>query len=138
MKSTTSPTPSGLKKRVIKIAVSGKYSCRLDVIVPVRPDAEVSAAVMVEQGREDARGVKTRTAEPIDGSVGTDQGSCLQVADQAMVTNVWVAIHRNILSSQSGFRLPLLWTIGLLAVLVDCDPRTHATRALFAKSSLPS
>jgi hypothetical protein len=55
-----------------------------------------------------------------------------------MVTNVWVAIHRNILSSQSGLRLPLLWIIGLLAVLVDCDPRTHATRALFAKSSLPS
>ena len=34
--------------------------------------------------------------------------SCrLQVADQAVLTNVWVAIHRNVPSTHLGFRLPL-------------------------------
>ena len=28
MKSVTSPTPSGVMNRVIRMAVSGKYSCR--------------------------------------------------------------------------------------------------------------
>src|ERR687897_63437 len=79
----------------------GEIQLTADVVVPVGADVEVPAAVVVEQGREDARGVKTRTAEPVDGAVGTHQGCRLQVADQAMVTNVWVTIHRNFLSSYS-------------------------------------
>jgi hypothetical protein len=36
--------------------------------------------------------------------------SCrLQVADQAVLTDVWIAIHRNAPSTHSGFRLALLW-----------------------------
>ena len=49
------------------------------------------------------------TGQPIDGSVSTHQSCRLQVADQAVLTNVWVAIHRNFPSAHSGFRLPLLW-----------------------------
>jgi hypothetical protein len=31
------------------------------------------------------------------------------LAGQSVITNVWVAIHRNVPSTHSGFRLPLLW-----------------------------
>jgi hypothetical protein len=61
---------------------------------------------VVEQGGEDARGVETRAAKPIYGSVGTYEGRRLEVADQAVLTDVWVAVHRNVLSSQSRFSLP--------------------------------
>ena len=51
MKSTTSPTPSGVRNRVIRIAVSGKYSCLAHVVVPVGRDPEVPAPVVVEQAK---------------------------------------------------------------------------------------
>src|SRR3712207_1206090 len=69
------------------------------VVVPVGADAEVTTAVVVQQGREDARGVETGTAHPVDGAVGTYEGRRLQVADQAVLTDVWVAVHRCVLST---------------------------------------
>jgi hypothetical protein len=37
----------------------GKVQLAADVVIPIGTDAEVSAAIMVEQGSEDARGVET-------------------------------------------------------------------------------
>ena len=71
------------------------------MVVPVGADTEVPAAVVVQQGREDARGVETGTAHPVDGAVGAYEGRRLQVADQAVLTDVWVAVHRTLLSSRS-------------------------------------
>jgi hypothetical protein len=81
------------------------------VVVPIGRDAEVPATVVIEQGREDARGVETGTAEPIDCSVSTDQGCRLQVSDQAVLAYFRVAIHRNFLSSRSGCLPPFYITL---------------------------
>jgi hypothetical protein len=84
----------------------GEVQLPAHVVVPVGPDVEVPAAVVVEQGSEDARGVETRAAKPIDSSVGTYEGCRLQVADETVLTDVGVAIHRNVLSSLSSFWFP--------------------------------
>src|SRR5215207_4873592 len=80
----------------------GEVQLPAHVVVPIGRNTEVPAAVVIEQGREDARRVETRTAEPIDGSVSTDQGCCLQLADQAVLTYFGVEVHRNVLSRRSG------------------------------------
>src|SRR3712207_93605 len=83
----------------------GEVQLPAHVVVLVGSDAEVPAAVVVEQGREDARGIETRTAEPIDGSVGTYKGCRLQIADQAVLTDFGVAVHLTFLSHRSGYCL---------------------------------
>src|SRR5215218_6471198 len=81
----------------------GEVELPADIVVPVGPDAEVPAAVVVEQGCEDAWGVETGTAEPIEGAVCTDQGCRLQVAYKAVLTNCGITIHSNAPSSRSCF-----------------------------------
>ena len=71
------------------------------------------SVLVVEQGPEDARGVETGTAEPIDCAVGTDEGRRLQIADQAVLTNGGVAIDGSVLSRRSDF---------LFAVIVHFAP----------------
>jgi hypothetical protein len=42
-------------------------------------------SLIPEQGREARRGVKPRKAQPVHGSITTDERRSLQVADQAIV-----------------------------------------------------
>ena len=71
----------------------GEVQLPADVILAVRRNPEVSAFVGIEQGREHARRVESRTAEPVHRSVGGDQSGRLEVTDQAVVADVRVALH---------------------------------------------
>ena len=93
MKSTTSPTPSSVRNRVIRMAVPGQVHLLRHVAFVGRPDPEVSALVRVEQRREDARRVEARGAEPVDRAVGADQRRRLKVADQPVIADVGIPFH---------------------------------------------
>jgi hypothetical protein len=58
-----------------------------------RGHSEVPAAVVVQQRAEDAGRIEPRRAEPVDGSVDGDQCRRLEISDQAMVRDEWVAVH---------------------------------------------
>src|SRR4051794_30009996 len=62
-----------------------------------RLDPEVPAALGIEQRAEDARGVEAGAAEPVNGSVGRDQGRGLQVTDKTVVGDQWVVRHESLL-----------------------------------------
>jgi hypothetical protein len=85
MKSWTSQTPSGVRKRVISTLVSGKYSCLFCTSPPAGRSAKWPTTVGVEQRREDARRVKPRGAVPVDGSVHADERHRMQIPDHTMV-----------------------------------------------------
>ena len=94
MKSMTSPTPPGVMNRVIRIAVSGKYSClttqsSLSAAIRKRPPRSRSSSEANTLGR-----VEAGAAEPVDGAVGGHQRRRLQVADQPVVGDRRVTIHQ--------------------------------------------
>ena len=64
-----------------------------DVIVPIRPDTEVAAAVRIEQGRAHAGRVEAGAAESVHGAVRRHERGRLQISYQRMITNVGVAGH---------------------------------------------
>jgi hypothetical protein len=55
------------------------------------PDAEAPALLVVQDGGEDARGIKVRQAEPVDGAVHPHQRGRAQVADDAVMLDGLVA-----------------------------------------------
>ena len=69
---------------------------RADMVGAHRRDPEVSALVLVQQRREDARRVETRRAEPVDRTVVSHQRGSLQIADQAMCLNRRVTTHKRL------------------------------------------
>ena len=62
---------------------------------------EAAASAVVEQGREHARRVEPRAAEPIDRPVGGDERGCLKIPDQSVLRDEWVG-HAVLLSRPSG------------------------------------
>ena len=93
MKSTTSPTPSSVMKRVTRIAVSGKYSCLLVKTRRAggsgsgRPVSWSSSAPKMLG--ESNRGAQNQSID----AVRRHQRRGLEVADQAMVCDEWVVVH---------------------------------------------
>ncbi len=77
MKSVTSPTPSAVRNRVISIAVSGKYSCRLTYLsvagaTDMYPPLSASSRDANTLG-ESNRGVQNQSTVP---SVATSAAVC--------------------------------------------------------------
>ena len=103
MKSSTSPTPSGVKKRVIRTLVSGKYSC-LDVQPPSAGASDSSHPAGIEDRGEDARGVKARTAIPVDRSIGADKRDAAEVADQSVIGDRKITGHCCLPHARHGLR----------------------------------
>ena len=58
-----------------------------------RPHPEMTTALVVEQGTENAGRVEPRRAEPVDRPVGGDKCRGLEIADEAVVGNERVVIH---------------------------------------------
>ena len=54
-------------------------------------EAEIAADVLVEQRREDARGIEVGQAEPVDRTVSADKSDAAQVADDAVVRDREIA-----------------------------------------------
>ena len=90
MKSWTSPTPSGIRNRVIRTLVSGVELLGAPP-VGVGRDTEQPPVVGVEDSREDARRVEARTAIPVDRAVGANERDRVQVADQAVFRDRQIA-----------------------------------------------
>ena len=55
---------------------------------------------MVEQGREHTRRVEARTTEPVDRAIRRDQRSGLEVADDGVILDAWVAHNTALLASE--------------------------------------
>ena len=58
-----------------------------------RRDAIEAAALLVENGAEDARRIEARAAVPVDRAVGADEGDRVQVADDAVLGDRQVVRH---------------------------------------------
>src|SRR5207302_7524368 len=59
-----------------------------------RGDRAVTATPPVEQPPEDAAGVDSRHAAPVDRAGGADQGHRVAIADERVVAYRWVGGHR--------------------------------------------
>jgi hypothetical protein len=64
-----------------------------NVVVAVRSDPEVATLVGIQQGREHARRIEPRAAEPVHCAVGGDQGSGLQITYESVGGDVRIALR---------------------------------------------
>ena len=60
-------------------------------VVTDRGDGEPPALLVVQQGGEHGRRIEARTAEPIHRAVGRDQRRSLEISDQAVLGDRWIA-----------------------------------------------
>jgi hypothetical protein len=79
------------------------------VVVPVRRDLVEAAPVGVQQRREHAGRVEPGDAEPVQDAVRGHQRRRLQVADQAVISNVRIAIHGRLLAPRRVQDQILTW-----------------------------
>ena len=90
-------------KRVMRIAVSGKYSCLTTQFSFCRGDTKVAALrSWSSRAGEDAGGVEARATETVDRAVGGCQSGGLEVADQPVLGDAgmwWSGTHVPFLSS---------------------------------------
>src|SRR5262249_9675257 len=105
MKSTTSPTPSELRKRVNSTLLSGRYICLCWGLIVAR-DVEEASFALIENCGEDAWRVDLRKATPVDRTVYAHQCGRVQVADDGRRTR----------SAYRPFRHPSFKERGLNAV----------------------
>ena len=96
MKSTSSPTPSSDRKRVMSTFVSGTYSC-FDVhwqrmgAIRKKPPRSASRIDAEHAGRVEAAG-----AVPVDRALGADERRGVQVADDAVLGDRQVVVTRGV------------------------------------------
>ena len=101
MKSITSPTPPAVMNRVIRIAVSGKYSC---LTTQSSPSAAIRKRPPLSWSSSDANtlgAVEAWATEPVDRAVGAHQRGGLQVTDQTVLGDRRVTVHRRTSSARS-------------------------------------
>lgn len=60
-----------------------------------RPDRAVTALLLVQQRPEDTGRVEPRGAEPVDRALGGHQRRGLQIADETVVLDQWIAVHHS-------------------------------------------
>ena len=84
MKSWTSLTPSGERKRVMSTLVSGRYICFVCDPDPEGRDPVEAAPVSVEHRGEHARTVERVGAAPVDRSIGAHQRDAALVPDDSV------------------------------------------------------
>ena len=92
MKSTTSPTPPSVKKRVTSTAVPGRYSC---LVVNASSTGRIEKRPpfsRVEDRAEQAGSVEALGAEPVDRALVADERDRVEVADDAVVLDRQVAV----------------------------------------------
>ena len=130
-------TRLGLESRLKDIGV---FNVGLRGMVLVTgPEMEMTPSVNVQQGRKDTGGFQMGEAAPIEGTVPSDEGTGLQVANQPVLLEPLVVLCHLAYRLHLDYRLSsaLTWATTLCAVIPNCWDRISAG-ALAPKLHMPT